>query len=995
MRLKKSSPLTGSGSTRYTSSESQVFITAGTKIDSNLRTKYAGKPILAKPEGYTYFHQRTFCREGMVECGTYSEEVDPGFACARKGAVVYGSIGVGYRFAVKPGEQYVVALGFYNPTGPVGTDRQKVVVDGLVVDTVDVTTDGVSSNKPFVNKYVVWDSNRDGFLDVVCHQASDPVVDRPGWINIIWIFRGADAEHICTEQLLQGSYDVPPLYYVDCGRDEDVPGHTTFTSLPQEALRKMLPMLRVRPSHADWPHPADPLHVTISGELLDRIHAYVDRWGNSGRDQVPLGVDVYHGVAFEAVALHASVFSTLTRLTCCDYHLNAVLESMLSGQDHKSECPGALWGWYQKIEKNVGFLWAQVQVFAAFLECYEITGDLRALDAAKLVAHYWKSYLANGNLLVSYWSLDDNQWLADPQTEVPYGRFGEGIIESLIWLHLRTEDSQYLDMAKEIADLNRKSGGAAWMINPDTAEYNADLDCAHVHANLTTLHGFPWLFSVTGDRSYLDDAIKACDNVWEKLTAGCNMVQERFQWPPTPTITTAAEQPHDEVCQTRDLMYLSYQIADRTLEGRFFDRAEMLYYNGIRYEQAHDGSFWSYNTLPGPRRIGMDTWWCCGRWGAKALCEVAGHLYAVAPDRIYVNGFMPSTATLELQNGTVKIAAEADIPSSGKVRLTVLPKASASFGVSVRVPGWAVFKEIAVNGETLSVAPSNGYVTIIRTWQQGDKIDVHFELPLRISVDSYPDGLPEAKIEIDGKPGTGRVVSIYQGPVIIAQFRLAASCDLTWAYTGDHPDLFDTFSTAADYVEADDWQLTANVLPEMTKITNTAAGVRLETRIVPREGWVLNRMVLVRPGVPVKVEYRSELVGPSVEALQTIKAAHLCGTRMRTRASIDTWVDYKNAVVRIGGTEPGRADADSFAEIVPPGGELQALEAILDNGYVQFKVGVNEGVLTTREGADNCGIYVVPKAAGNKLRASCRLEITGQNQWSQPMIKPRAVRAKR
>ena len=84
-----------------------------------------------------------------------------------------------------------------------------------------------------------------------------------------------------------------------------------------------------------------------------------------------------------------------------------------------------------------------------------------------------------------------------------------------------------------------------------------------------------------------------------------------------------------------------------------------------------------------------------------------------------------------------------DYPWSGKVAITVNPKASKTFSVRLRVPDRAVsdlykatpeaeWHHVAgVNGTAVKAKMENGYAVITRAWKEGDKIDL--VLPMRRS----------------------------------------------------------------------------------------------------------------------------------------------------------------------------------------------------------------------------------------------------------------------
>ena len=511
------------------------------------------------------------------------------------------------------------------------------------------------------------------------------------------------------------------------------------------------------------------------------------------------------------------------------------------------------------------------------------------------------------------------------------------------------------------------------MIHGDLPAERQQYEGWHIHANLTTIRGFPWLFAATGDRSYLRDAIAACDRVWQRATWSTGGVLEQIPWAGTKSPGPTPD-PHDEICQTSDLLQLSYLLAEFTGEGRFYDRAEQIYYNHIRYSQMHNGDFTAFNRLPGPQR-GGDAWFCCGWWGAKALYEAARHLYASSPTAVYVNGFMRSSATLKWGRGSVRIDTEADLPKSPRVRIILTPSQTAKFDLRIRVPGWAGIRAIEVNRQIQDVRPENGYITLARRWEAGDRVDVPLDVPLRVVLDNSWDTQPEAKVALDGAaPAASRCVSVFRGPVIVAQFRLAHGCDLAWAYTGDHPDLLETIESASDLVDAGGWHFRSDTAPELTRVVRSAEGVRLDWQYVPHPGWTLKRTALVRPEVPVRIDYTFALTAPAVEAARAVKSARVCGVRMRTAG----FVDYKKARLFVNGKPAEFADA--IDQALTPG------IATLDNGYVQFRVESPQNGLATADEGQYASIYAVPKREVATLKANYRLTVTGRSGWSEPIV---------
>ncbi|MHB8971718.1 MAG: LamG-like jellyroll fold domain-containing protein [Pirellulaceae bacterium] len=699
-----------------------LFVKEDTQIDTEMRSRAAGTAILAEPTGYPYFFKYT--TGGPLPCASVPDGYDPGFRSARVGwSVITGGAAVGYQFAVRPGGTYLVAAGFFDPRTSPPKRVQRVVIDGQVVDTFDTAT--VATQKPCVRKYEVRDADGDGYLGVACSQTEDEL-GYTGLLNVVWVFAGAKAADVDVEQLAHGTCGVPPMYYIQCGREDDPAGHVGYASLSAATRAGMLPM---RPVPLDLdpkqkhPQPADPRDVVIRGDLADRIHTYLDRWGTCGRDQkLPAGFLSDSG--YEVVGRSIETLYLMKRLMRLELDLKESFDALLASQDKTSQHPGAFVG---GLPVRTGFIWSQGTILSGLMAYHEATGSPQALVAAGQLADWYRDYLTQGDFNAANYFAAESKFTAEGAT---VGHLGKGALEPLIWLYWRTKNAKYLELARQIAALNRQWGGVAWMIHGDLPADRQKYEGWHIHANLTTIRGFPWLYAATGDRSYLDDAIAACDRVFERATWDTGGVLEQIPWKDT-KFPGPTPDPHDETCQTSDLLQLSYLLGEFTGEGRFYDRAEHIYYNHIRYMQMHNGDFTAFNRLPGPQR-GGDAWFCCGFWGGKALYEAARHLYASSPNAVYVNGFMPSSVEFTLKEGVVKLDAEADIPRSGKLHLAVDPQGPMTFDLDIRVPGWGRLQSVAINCDRVAARPQQGYITLTREWKPGDVVDVQFDLPLRV-----------------------------------------------------------------------------------------------------------------------------------------------------------------------------------------------------------------------------------------------------------------------
>jgi uncharacterized protein len=114
-----------------------------------------------------------------------------------------------------------------------------------------------------------------------------------------------------------------------------------------------------------------------------------------------------------------------------------------------------------------------------------------------------------------------------------------------------------------------------------------------------------------------------------------------------------------------------------------------------------------------------------------------------------VNLFAAGTADIETAaNRRVKLTQQTRYPWDGQVRIAVTPDRARSFGIKVRIPGWARNEPVPsdlyrftdsaadpvvlkVNGAAADVTIDKGYATLSRTWRAGDVIDLTLPMPVR------------------------------------------------------------------------------------------------------------------------------------------------------------------------------------------------------------------------------------------------------------------------
>jgi len=190
-----------------------------------------------------------------------------------------------------------------------------------------------------------------------------------------------------------------------------------------------------------------------------------------------------------------------------------------------------------------------------------------------------------------------------------------------------------------------------------------------------------------------------------------------------------------------------------TGQAKYADVMELTLYNGMLSGISIPGNAFFYrNPLAsngGRRRswIGLS---CCPTNLTRIIPQVGGLVYARAKQRVYVNLYAASEASIDVDDhATVKIAQQTAYPWDGLVKLTVTPDKPAEFVLCLRIPGWALGRPVPsdlyrfadtkappvglkVNGRADDAATADdGYVHLKRRWRAGDVVELLLPMPIR------------------------------------------------------------------------------------------------------------------------------------------------------------------------------------------------------------------------------------------------------------------------
>ncbi|MDD3079560.1 MAG: glycoside hydrolase family 127 protein [Paludibacter sp.] len=207
-----------------------------------------------------------------------------------------------------------------------------------------------------------------------------------------------------------------------------------------------------------------------------------------------------------------------------------------------------------------------------------------------------------------------------------------------------------------------------------------------------------------------------------------------------------------ETCASIANVYWNERMFLATGKSKYIDILERTLYNGVISGVSLSGDKFFYdNPLASNGDHARAPWFgcaCCPGNITRFMASVPRYVYATDKNTVYINLYVQSNSNLKLENNEIEIQQKTKYPWNGDVEITVNPKNIERFTLNLRIPGWAINKpvptdlysyvdgintkfSITVNGQKQHSKLADGYCSITRKWKEGDKIKLHFDMPVR------------------------------------------------------------------------------------------------------------------------------------------------------------------------------------------------------------------------------------------------------------------------
>ena len=335
---------------------------------------------------------------------------------------------------------------------------------------------------------------------------------------------------------------------------------------------------------------------------------------------------------------------------------------------------------------------------------------------------------------------------------------GERDAINCVQLYLVTHDRKHLDLAKHYLDIrgldnsvNRSRHNQSYkpVLEQREAVGHA-VNCVSLMVSLADVG------VLTGIKDYFDAAERMWTDVVAKkmyITGGVGTTgNEGFGEPYSlPNISA-----YSETCAVLMFITLNHRLFMATGDARYIDVMERgMYNNAIDGVSAAGDRFFYVNRLASAGD-GRDERWsrasleCCPPNLVRFLASMPGFVYAQDKrDAMYVNLYVSSKTSFKVGAKDLALSVESEMPWGGVSTIVVSTKDDVRGVLKLRIPGWARNQPVpsslysyagelekqttvSVNGRSVSAIPDKaGYVSLDRTWKNGDAIRVEFPFDIR------------------------------------------------------------------------------------------------------------------------------------------------------------------------------------------------------------------------------------------------------------------------
>jgi DUF1680 family protein len=279
----------------------------------------------------------------------------------------------------------------------------------------------------------------------------------------------------------------------------------------------------------------------------------------------------------------------------------------------------------------------------------------------------------------------------------------------------------------------------------------------HAYSHVNAFSSAMQAYLVLGNQKHLRAAKNGFDFLrsTQSFATGGWGPDELFRVPGSGEIGASLTKSHagfETPCGAYGHFKIGRYLLASTADSRYGDSMESVLYNTILGAKPlkEDGTSFYYSdyNMHATKVYHPDKWPCCSGTFPQITADYGISSYFHDADGIYINLYVPSRLKWQQHGASMSLTQRTNYPHSAHTELELKADRDVTFALRLRIPAWAGPKTaLTINGKRTGEELTPGrFASITRTWKNGDRIALEFDIPLVLeSVDPQHPNLVALK----------------------------------------------------------------------------------------------------------------------------------------------------------------------------------------------------------------------------------------------------------
>lgn len=396
---------------------------------------------------------------------------------------------------------------------------------------------------------------------------------------------------------------------------------------------------------------------------------------------------------------------------------------------------GYLGTYLEKDRWTAWDVWAHKYAIIGLLNYYSVTGYAPALRAAENAA----------DLICR--TFGDSAGKKDLMPAGEHDGLAPGsILEPMVDLYRYTGNPKYLAFCRYILRAYEQPDGPRIVSQIERYGDVTKVGDAKAYEMLSCFLGILKYYKLTGEERYWKVLQEAWLDIVEHRLYITGTASDHEIFRPAGSLRATNADEMGEGCVTVTWVQFNLGLLKMTGKLRYAEEVERSLYNHLlAAENPETGCVSYYTALQGAKPYRCDQGYsCCLSSVPRGISLIPEMIEGTIGGRFSVLMYETGAALarIRMQDGSelaLAVRCSTTFPMAGEARLDIEPEKECAFPINLRVPGWAENFSATVGDQTFS-GQKDGWLTIRRTWKPGDRVVIHFGLPVRVlkGGDSYP-----------------------------------------------------------------------------------------------------------------------------------------------------------------------------------------------------------------------------------------------------------------